>query len=124
MKSAAETKFETARKRLSDALRNLEEVMKQKLHDAAVESKMIDVSEDDSHTQAKIIEQETVIQNLNSEINNLQRNLSDLGKEAEFLDRKNKNLSEKFSELKEQGAGLIEAIESDLLKIEEIISEE
>jgi chromosome segregation ATPase len=123
-KTHAETRFETARKRLSESLKTLEKTVKEKLHQAAIESKMLDVSENEEEAQAKVVQQETIIQNLNEEINNLQKNLSDLGKEADFLNEKNRTLSEKISDSRNEKKSLLEAIEADLTKIENIINKE
>lgn len=125
MKSIAETRFENARKRLSTTLKNLESVMKEKLHEAALENKMINISLNDfKQHEARLVEQSTIIQNLHREINNLQKNLEDLGKENEFLSNENQVLEENFSNLREQGSNLVESITSDLTHIEEIINGE
>lgn len=110
MKTSAEIKFDAARKKLSDAFKNLEEAIEHKLQDGALES--------------KLIEQEITIQNLNSQINILQKNFVEISGKADFLDMSNKNLSEKFFALKKQGSDLVQNIELDLIKIEEIINEE
>lgn len=117
-KTHAEIRFENARKRLSHALENLEDVMKRKLHEEAIESRMIRAADD---SDAEILEQATTIQNLNLEINNLQKALSDLGRETEFLNTKNKIFAEKLSAIRGEQLGLIEAIETDLAKISEAI---
>jgi len=115
-KSASEIKFEKARKKLSDSLKNLEEVVKEKLQQVANEPKAGDSN--------SLQDQSSLIQSLNSEINNLQNSLSHLGKETEFLNEKNKILSEKFSKFRSDQSILIEAIEADLAGIEEIIKDE
>ncbi len=120
-KPHAEIRFEKARKRLSEALKILEKTVKEKIHESSINATMIDVSSDETNSQAKLIEQSTTIQNLTSEINNLQKTLSDLGKETEFLNEKNKILSQKITEFRTKGSVLIEAIEADLLHIEEVI---
>lgn len=118
----AEIRFEKARKRLSGALKNLEEVVKEKLHEASINATMISVSDDgDSAAHAKTVEQETIIQKLQSEINNLQNGLSDLGKENEFLNDRSKAMGSKISEFREKTSSLVEAIEADLLHIEEVL---
>ncbi len=125
MKTIAENRFGAARKRLSNALKNLEEAMKEKLHEAALEKKMIDVSDENSEAyEAKMVEQSTIIQNLHIEINNLQKNLEDLGKENEFLNTKNKVFAERISDLRTQGANLAEAMGSELAQIEQLIKGE
>lgn len=122
MKTHAEIRFETARKRLSESLKNLESTVKEKFHQAVIDSRMLDVAEDSEDSQA--ITQSTIIQNLNHEINKLQKNFSDLGKETEFLNEQNKVLSKKITETRAEKNSLVKAIEADLLKIEEIINEE
>ena len=120
-KTPAEIRFENSRKKLSQALKNLEEVVKKKLHELA-QSKVLNSSQnDEKNLGAKIIEQDHIIESLNSEINNLQENLAELGKETEFLSAKNKAISERISENKPQQSGLIQALEADLIRIEEII---
>lgn len=124
MSTEAKIRFEKSRKRLSEVLRNLEEVVKDKIHETAIDSKMIDVSDDlSSSAQAKVIEQEAVIQNLNEEINKLQKNLSDLGNENEFLNDKSKILGKKFDELRNTGRNLLDAIDVELAAIEEAIND-
>lgn len=118
----AEIRFEKARKRLSLLLKNLEEVVKEKLHETAINAKMIDIAGNTGDgQQAILIEQQAIIQNLNAEINSLQKNLADLGRETEFLHERNKALAQKISYLRNEGKSLFEAIESDLVRVEEII---
>lgn len=113
-KTHADIRFEKARKRLTHALENLEDVMKKKLHEEAIESRMIGVSND---AEATIIEQSITIQNLTLEVNSLQQALSELGRETEFLNTKNKIFAEKLAAIRKNQLGFIEAIESDLVKI-------
>ncbi len=123
-KTLSEIRFEKSRKRLSEVLRNLEEVVKEKIHETAIDSKMIDISDaSNGSSRAQIIEQAAVIQNLNYEINKLQKNLSELGNEGEFLSEKNKLLGERIQELRTQSKILIDAIEADLLQVEEAIND-
>lgn len=123
-KTLSEIRFEKSRKRLSEVLRNLEEVVKEKIHETAIDSKMIDISDaSNGSSRAQIIEQAAVIQNLNYEINKLQKNLSELGNEGEFLSEKNKLLGERIQELRTQSKILIDAIEADLLQVEETIND-
>ena len=120
-KTHAELRFDNARKRLSHTLENLEDVMKRKLHDEAIESRMIAAADDSDTT---VVEQGITIQNLNLEINNLQKALSDLGRETEFLNIKNKVFADKLSEIRTQQLDLIAAVESDLVKISDAIKTE
>lgn len=116
-KSIAEIRFEKARKRLSLALKELEEVTKNKLHDTAMESRMVEGGKESA-------EQATMIQNLNLEINNLQQNLLNLGHEVEFLNEKNKVLGQRMNKLRKSNLSFVEAIEADLVRIEEVMKQE
>ena len=121
-KTHAENRFEKSRKRLAQVLKNLEEVVKDKIHETAINAKMIDVSDDiASIANARLIEQSSMIQNLNEEINNLQKNLSELGKETETLNEENKNLTTKLNKFQKESKKLIESIEADIIKIEEVM---
>lgn len=122
---STELRFDNARKRLADALKGLEESVKKKLHEGALGLKMLDVGHENfDSTQAKLIEQAVTIENLNSEINNLQKNLSVLGRDTEFMNTKNKLFAEKINETRNQQATLIAAIEADLAQIEAVITNE
>lgn len=124
-KTHAEIRFEKARKKLSESLQNLEDIIKNKLHETAIQSKMIDVSAHDiENNQAIIVEQANTIQNLSHEINNLQENLLQVGKETEFLNEKNRVFAERLESFRKYQAQAVEAIEVDLARIEEIINNE
>ncbi|MES2961985.1 MAG: hypothetical protein V4694_06335 [Pseudomonadota bacterium] len=124
-KTPAEIRFEKSRKKLSTALKDLDETIQRKLHEGAIETKIMDIgNEEDSEVRAKIIEQSETISNLNSEINALQKNLSTLGRESEFLHTKNKIFAEKLAAIRNQQSTLIEEIEADLVRIEDIIKTE
>ncbi len=122
-RTVAEARFEVARKRLAIALTDLEKTVKRKIYEDSVSASMLDATSDDSLLRAKIIEQEAIIQNLSSEINNLQKNLFDLGKETEFLNEKNKILAEKIAEFRREKSSL-SIIESGLAAVEEAMQEE
>jgi len=117
-------KFEEARKKLSAALEELEDVIKDKLHQSAFESRMISVGNDLDDAKIQLLKKESLIQNLNSEINNLQSNLEDLGKENELLNAKNKILDDKISRNKKIQLTLIEEIQKDILQISDITRSE
>jgi len=124
-KTPAEIRFEKSRKKLSTALKELDAAIQKKLHEGAIETKIMDIgNEEDSEAKAKIIEQSETISNLNSEINTLQKNLSILGRESEFLHIKNKIFAEKLAAIRNQQSILIEEIETDLIRIESIIKTE
>jgi archaellum component FlaC len=121
--SDSKTRFNTARRQLSNALQQLEQITIQKIHEATINSKMLDVADEDfGELKTKIIEQTSIAQNLSEEINKLQKTLEEIGQENEFLTKKNKLLADKNSQLKSCGSSIIEAIESDLIKISKIIT--
>ncbi len=113
-KNLANIRFEKARKRLANALENLEDTIKDKLHDEASTSRIVSAKEE---SEIKIAQQEIIIQNLNIEINNLQQNLSDLGRETEFLNTKNKIFAEKLEKLRQERLEIIDEISAELQKI-------
>jgi predicted nucleic acid-binding Zn-ribbon protein len=123
-KNPAAIRFEKARRHLAQTLRNIEEVVKDKIHETAMNSKMLDVSgESDGSSNNKLIEQNAIIQNLNEEINDLQKNLSELGEEGDTLSDENKDLAIKLQKLQKDSRQIIELIESDLIKIEEVVND-
>ncbi len=123
-KSIAETRFEKARQRLSDALLQLEEVIKDKLHESSQIQARIGGYNDSGamDQQVRIIEQSVTIQNLISEMNNLQKTLVEIEKETDFTRERNTFLTKKMSEIYDQNHVLINAIESDLTRLEEVIN--
>jgi hypothetical protein len=126
-KTFSEVGFEKSRKRLSEALANLDKTIKQKLHETVIQSRMINVSsdvDDESQFKVKIVEQAAIIENLNSEINNLQREVENTGIEVEFLNEKNKLIVNKMNDLRHQSSAIAKEIEFDLLKIEELVKSE
>lgn len=123
-KSNTKNRFEKARKDLSEALNALEDSVKQALHDHAQQSRMIGISDNDAQkNQTTIIEQSTIIEHLNKEINNLQNNLSDLGNENDFLGKESKAMISKMNNCENKQEKLIALIESDLIRIEELIKD-
>lgn len=122
-KNIAEIRFEKARKKLSGLLRNLEEVIKEKVHEAAFDSGIVNSASNGLQEEsAKIIEQNIIIKNLNAEINHLQKNLSDLGIEAENLSKEKKDLLNEFHKIHDKAHHVIAEVEDDLNKIKEVIN--
>lgn len=117
-------RFDQARARLNNALKDLDKTAIEKLHETASQSRMLHVLGDENSLNAKVTEQNLTIQNLISEINKLQEGLAALGNENDVLIEENKVLSEDLEKLKEEGMMLVEAIELDLVQIEEIITGE
>ncbi len=127
MKSAAQIRFEEAREKLASTLQNIENTIIEKIRESAIHQQ-IDVDERDSlarqaSMQAKIIEQDAIIEKLNNEINKMQKSIEEIGKESEFSKEKNRFLADKIFKFKSQGSNFIQAIETDLARIHEIIKE-
>lgn len=119
-KQGFEIRFDKARTRMNGLLKELEKTIADKLHETSLQSKILQNSSSDKALNANNIEQLAAIQNLSEEINRLQKSLAEISKDNDALLEENKNL-QKF---RTQGSTLIEAIESDLVRIEEIITGE
>lgn len=119
-----EIRFDKARARLNAALKDLEKTTTDKLHETASQARMLPISGDENSLSSKVTEQFSTIQNLSAEINKLQENLAALGSENDLLIEENALLSGNLNKLRTQGSTLVDAIESDLVRIEEIISGE
>jgi len=124
-KNFSQTKFEQARKKLANALKNLDETLKEKLQEASNQTKFLSASKDNfGDLQHRLIQQSNAILNLNSEINRLQQSLAAVDKELDFNKEKNAALSQRFNEFRNKQKKSIEAIESDLSKLESKIDRE
>lgn len=111
-------RFDKSRKNLSVALNQLENAIKEKIHEASLLAAE-DIGEDE--VDAKIAEQTAMINKLSEEVNRLQNELSEIGKENEFLTENNKALWQRIENFTRQKNELIVAIESDLAVIHEVI---
>lgn len=106
-----EIRFDQARVRLNNSLKELEKVITEKLL----------TSNDAELRSTGAGEQAGIIQNLSDELNKLQNTLAEIGDENEVLAAENKSLLSNLNKFSSQGSTLVEAIESDLVRIEEII---
>lgn len=122
-KSPAEIRFENSRENLSRALKELEEIALQKIHEATLSTNIIgNKNSDNADFRTKIVEQNSVIYTLKCEINNLQNNLSQLGDEIENLSEENRNLSTKLQKIHREGNDVIETIAKDIQIIEVMLN--
>ncbi|NBV06813.1 MAG: hypothetical protein EBS06_06225 [Proteobacteria bacterium] len=103
-----EIRFDKARIELNSSLKNLEKIIEEKIQQKQTTEILEDLHIDNS-------------QNLQQEVNNLQQSLAELGQENELLIEENKKLSDSLEKIHSQSSSLIKAVESDLIKIEEII---
>lgn len=117
----SEKRFEEAQKQLSSALDNLEKAAIEKLHETSLNSNMFNVGEDDESIKARVIEQTATIQNLNNELNELQKTISEVSTENESLLDQNKSLLNKINQLRLTSGNLVDDIEIDLMQISKII---
>ena len=123
MSETAQKKFEEARDKLAASLKNLEEIAIAKIHETSKNSRMmLDIAEgDESSLRAKLFEQSSIILNLSEELNKIQKITGETDKENDFLKDKNRFFADKIFKFKTQGSNLIQAIESDLSRVKEII---
>ena len=119
MKNNSQQKFENSRRQLTKSLKNLEEIIKEKIHESAIETRMLD--ESSTPSSMKSLELNLAIEKQNQEINHLQQTLNNLEKEAEFLREKNKILTQKILHFRNQANNILESANSEILKIEEIL---
>ncbi len=121
MSSQAQKRFEEARERLAGALKTLEQIIISKIHETSIAAKMSSDDNGDAALYGKLSEQEVTIRNLNHEINKIHKAMEEIGRESEFSKEKNSFFADKLFKFKSQGSSLIQAIEADLIKIQEII---
>ena len=123
MSETVQKKFEEARDKLAASLKNLEEITIAKIHETSKNSRMmLNIAEgDESSLRAKLFEQSSIILNLSEELNKIQKTTSETDKENDFLKDKNRFFADKIFKFKTQGSNLIQAIESDLSRVKEII---
>lgn len=120
--SLAQRKFDSARKRLAASLLNLEKSVEQKISQEIAESKKIS-SIDGVDIEAKLAEIKITNQKLEDELKEIQRNFAEVGKENLFLHEKNKFLAERLKTFREYGERIVNSVEQNLAKIEEIIEQ-
>ena len=104
-------RFNQSEERLDSALKNLEEVILNK-----VETLQYLASQTSNASNADL-EKISSIDNLSNEINNLQKSLAEIGAENESLIAQNKILNQKITNFKNLLPEIIAEIESDLSKI-------
>lgn len=122
--SPSKQRFLEAKAKLVEALHRIEECATAKIEEVIQNSEMFNNQNKDAVLlSAKVIEQNSLIENLNQEINSIQSAMEEMGKETEFLKEKNNFFADKMFKFKSQGSNLINAIESDLTRIKEIVGE-
>jgi len=119
MSNNSQQKFDISRKKLANTLKNLEEIIKEKIHESAIKTRMLDESSNTSSMRS--LEQNLALEKQNQEINHLQQTLGNLEKEAEFLREKNKILTQKILHFRNQAGNIFESVSNEISKIEEIL---
>jgi len=115
--SELKNKFENSRHKLSAALKGLEEIVIKRLEENHLQTQIVEANQNESELELKLIEQKTIIDNLNLELNSIQKNMEEIGKENEFLKEKDRVISSKLSNIKTQSVIYVEEIRKDLEKI-------
>lgn len=108
-------RFNQSEERLDSALKNLEEVILNK-----VETLQYLASQTSNASNADL-EKISSIDNLSNEINNLQKSLAEIGAENESLIAQNKILNQKITNFKNLLPEIIAEIESDLSKVTSLV---
>ncbi len=104
-------RFNQSEERLDKALKNLEEVILNKVE------ALQDLADHTDNITNTDLEKLSNIDNLNNEINNLQESLAEIGAENEALIAQNKILNQKITNFKNHLPEIIAEIESDLSNI-------
>ena len=82
MSETSEQRFAKSRDRLALALKNLEEIVTNKIHETALNARMLEVAgNDDDALRSRLLEQLAIVQNLNEELNKIQKINSEISKE-------------------------------------------
>lgn len=117
-----EDKLKKIQLKINNNLLELENAVFKKVENQEINAKTFVFEDNDkSQLQSKLIQQQAIIENLGSELNETQKIIRELVKENEFLKNKNKEFGDKIFNLETHGSRLVEAIESDFLKIKDII---
>jgi hypothetical protein len=106
----SQIKLENSSQRLADNLETLEQLIFDRLSDNQYKN-----------YSALIIEQNTTLESQNKNISKLNEEINKLSKEIEFLQQRNKILTQKIIHFRNQSSNIVEVIENDIIKIEEIL---
>lgn len=120
--SSSKSRFNGSRQKLTSALNNLEKIIEKKLKSNKNEINFNNLLENFEEAELQIFTQNNQIQNLSTEINNLQKSLADVAKDNELLRSKNIGNIENKMRMNKQLNELVDSLEKKLKIIEEIIS--
>ncbi|MFM7557110.1 MAG: hypothetical protein ACKO6C_03635 [Alphaproteobacteria bacterium] len=120
--NSSKSRFNGSRQKLTSALNNLEKIIEKKLKSNKNEVNFNNLLENFEEAELQIFSQNNQIQNLSTEINNLQKSLADVAKDNELLRSKNIGNIENKMRMNKQLNELVDSLEKKLKIIEEIIS--
>jgi len=120
--SSAKAKYNSSRQELAIALNQLEKVIKNKIEHDHHSENIASLRHNHEEAEVKIYEQQSQIQSLTAEINNLQQNIAEISRENEIIRGVNSAMNAKKTKFIEQSKILMDSLEKKLKKIDEIIS--
>jgi translation elongation factor EF-G len=112
-------RFDKARKRLSSSLKNLEEAIKEKIHEAANQQIKIVGDKYESQLEGRY---SLPAFNVSQQVNQLQKELFEVGNEVEFEREKSRALLEKIENFQQEKTKIVAAIEENIDEIEKLIN--
>jgi chromosome segregation ATPase len=118
----AKAKFNSSRQNLSNSLKKLELLVKDKIENNFNDNASLNLQRDHDLAELEIHQQKLQITDLTTEINNLNLALNQVAKENELLHSRSNGLAEMRAKLNKQANDIIIEVNNKLQKIEEIIS--
>lgn len=119
-----EARFDKARKRLSSSLKELEETVKIKIHEASEQQIKI-VSDSEKNNETDFGGRYSLPSyNLAAQVNQLQKDLLEVGKELEFQCSDNRILLERIENFQQEKMRLVTKIEENLEALEKLVDSE
>ncbi|MFM8185514.1 MAG: hypothetical protein ACKN9I_01135, partial [Alphaproteobacteria bacterium] len=112
--NSSKSRFNGSRQKLTSALNNLEKIIEKKLKSNKNEVNFNNLLENFEEAELQIFSQNNQIQNLSTEINNLQKSLADVAKDNELLRSKNIGNIENKMRMNKQLNELVDSLEKKL----------
>lgn len=120
----SQIKFEKAKEKLNNSLGELEDLILSKIPSSDLNKRIEDLEEELEKLREENKIKDETINSLNAEVNDLQKNMAEIGKETEFLNEKNKHLSDDFQRQEEERRILLNEIIDYVNQIEELVKNE
>ena len=118
----AKAKFNSSRLHLSNALKNLEKIIKNKLEKNYIDNTTLNLQDNFEEAEIKIHQQKLQISDLTREIHDLQKTLNEVSKENELLHSRINGSAEMKQKFCKESNDLIQSLNSKLKQIDEIIT--